>query len=258
MAINFDKSLTSVLATDAVIPANTYGALVAHVVATVDRSETVTGALAYGVRRNGIAGVETAQTMTRLATDLTTDADIASAPGETADAKRAKAIERKRVSLAQWATAYGYLVETETPVTGETYRDARRIYNGGKASRERFDALKSAVLATDESGRIGAFRSAANECAALKSVKAPNTPAPGANTDETTDETETRMPRLGSENDDIVGDTAAWVADLVRLVKSAGPLGEPKIVLSPAQRDQVEDLLATLQANVLSTEPVAA
>jgi hypothetical protein len=257
MAINFDKSLASVLSGDAVIPANTYGALVAHVVATVDKSETVTGALAYGVRRNGIAGVETAQTMTRLAQDLITDADVASAPGETADAKRVKATERKRVSLAQWATAYGYLVETETPVTGETYRDARRIYNGGKASRERFDALKSAVLATDETGRIGAFRAAANECAALKSVKAPNTPAPGngENTDES--ESETRAPRLGSENDDVQGRTLAWVSDFKALVKRAGEPGLPTIVLSDAQREEIEDVWAIFQATAVSTEPVA-
>lgn len=250
---SFDLAIEVAIGTDETILPTDYAALVAYVREVADRGETVPAALAYGVRLRGVTGdADGAASITRLAGDLVTPSDVyAAATHKDVQAGKRAAVDvardRKRVSLAQWATAYGYLVENEAPVTGDTYRDARRIYNGGAASRKRFTALSSLVLAAPADSKAGVLATVASECAALKGTtsKAPApAPAPTEPDGEPVGSTRVARPNDGG---DVASYTVQWMRDLAALVAAVGtPEDGAQVVLNDAQGAALLDMLATL------------
>ncbi len=222
MATSLTTTLDRILASDGkTVPLSTYTRLVTYVQST----EVETAHLAYAIRLRGIDGGDGRAAMDRMAADL----------------------DRSRSALAQWATAFGYLVTGKVTPTGESFRIARRAYNSTSEGRKHVESVLPRIADAPEAERLGMLQSLATEVATWKKA-AGQASAPAGDT--TSDDAEDkRTPRVLA-GDDVATRTAQWIAMLADVARLAGDGDTSNIVLTSDQADRVEGLLAAIASHV--------
>jgi hypothetical protein len=155
-------TLDAVFMTDDAMPREAYAVLVAY--AAGDRA--VIARSAYAVTSRGVVGVKSTDTLTRFAADT----------------------GRNRSTLSAYATAYGWLVESQTPQTSDTFDVALKAYNDGKAGRARIrKAIPVIAALPTDAKRVAEWKRLRSATAAdAKAARAGKSPDAGDGANVTT------------------------------------------------------------------------
>ena len=210
---------------DAPIPGDAYATMVTY--GSVDR--VIVGRIAYAIRTRTVAGVA-GDTLTAyaMATDL------------------------RRTSLAQWASAVGYLVDSKTTVTPDTFALALKAYNSGAEGRKIVrEAIPNIAGLSTDAKRVAQWRKTV--AAVKRTAVAPATVGTATDTPDapatTTVEADTRTAQV-PDGGDIGARTIAFVAALGALASQVGAGDETYIAPTNAQAREIENYLAVIASHV--------
>lgn len=163
-------------------------------------------------------------------------------------------IGRKRPSMSQYASMIGWLVESHTPVTGETFGYARTLYGRGKTVKPRVDAALADVAALDtDEKRVAAWK---NMHATFVVAKPTDDNGAGEGDDPNNGagegEGEGREPRVNVPTPTMT--RVEWIETLDALATSAVLLSDA----SDAERAHIVDTLAEISARIVAPATVDA
>jgi hypothetical protein len=169
----------------------------------------------------------------------------------------AKRTGRNRTTLATWATACGYVVDSGAVLSEANYRHALYAYHTGKDGRA-YVVGKVKELGKSDAETLRDWDQIARDAKASQALAdAKVAPASAPESPESGDgESDTRMARP-SDGAEVAEHTVRWLAALVALAESAGQGAESWIVLTTEQAEQAEDALATIGSYVTALVEVA-
>lgn len=230
------ETIDAILSTDDAMPREAYRTLVTYAAG----DKFLVASCAYAVSSRGVVGIKADDTLTRFAADT----------------------GRNRTTLAGYATAYGWLVDSKTPTTPATWDVAIKAYNDGKAGRATVrKALPVIAEMTTDAKRIAEWRNVrkATSAAAKAARDAKSTGSPNGDTVTTGDmgdDTGTRVARPAEVPATSATDVLASLRTIAKAIGVDSDTAE--VALTHDQASEVYAIATAIAETVAARETVDA